>query len=187
MIDLRSDTVTIPTPKMLEAMSNANVGDDVLGEDKTVNTFQKKIADIFGMESGLFVPSGVMSNQLALKVLTQPGDEILIDKNGSIYNYETGGAAFLSGVQFQTVSGVNGKLNSNMLVNRKRGAYDWEAKTTVLCLENTTNKGGGACYTREELIELKDFADSQQLLIHIDGARIWNAITTTNIEQTFFS
>jgi threonine aldolase len=187
MIDLRSDTVTIPTPKMLEAMSNANVGDDVIGEDKTVNTFQKKIADIFGMESGLFVPSGVMNNQLALKVLTQPGDEILIDKNGHIYNYETGGAAFLSGVQFQTVSGVNGKLNSNMLVNRKRGAYDWEAKTTVLCLENTTNKGGGACYTREELIELKDFADSQQLLIHIDGARIWNAITTTNIEPTFFS
>lgn len=186
MIDLRSDTVTKPTPEMLKAMTEANVGDDVLGEDKTVNRFQQKIADLFGMESGLFVPSGVMSNQLALKVLTQPGDEVIIDKNGHIYNYETGGAAFLSGVQFQTVAGNFGKLAPQDLINRKRGFYDWEPDTSVLSLENSTNKGGGACYSQNELIALTNFSKKENLLLHIDGARIWNAIIATGIKPSFF-
>ncbi len=186
MIDLRSDTITKPTPKMLVAMTSAEVGDDVFAEDETVNKFQEKISKLFGMEAGLFVPSGVMSNQIALKVLTQPGDEILIEENGHIYNYETGGAAFLSGVQIQTLSGKHGKLSPEMLAHRKRGNYDWEPRTKVLCLENSTNKGGGACYTSEELENLKHFADNEGLCIHLDGARIWNAITATGIEPEFF-
>lgn len=186
MIDLRSDTITKPTPKMLAAMTTADVGDDVFAEDETVNNFQNKIATMFGMEAGLFVPSGVMSNQIAVKVLTQPGDEILIDENGHIYNYETGGVAFLSGVQIQTLKGEHGKLTPSMLAHRKRGDFDWEPRTSVLCIENTTNKGGGVCYSKDELEDLKKFANSEGLLIHIDGARIWNAITTTSINPAYF-
>ncbi len=186
MIDLRSDTITKPTPKMLVAMTTAELGDDVFEEDETVNAFQEKIAAMFGKEAGLFVPSGVMSNQIAIKVLTQPGDELIIDEKGHIYNYETAGVAFLSGVQIQTLAGEHGKLTPEMLAHRKRGEYDWEPRTSVLCLENTTNKGGGACYTEEELTDLKRFADEQNLMIHMDGARIWNAITATGIKPEFF-
>lgn len=185
-IDLRSDTVTKPTPEMLAAMVNVEVGDDVFGEDNTVNNFQNRIAAMFGMEAGLFVPSGVMSNQLGIKVLTQPGDEILIDSKGHIYNYETSGTALLSGVQIQTVKGKKGKLNADSLTHLVRGKYDWEPKTTVLSLENSTNKGGGACYNRQELQDLKSFADEAGLKVHMDGARIWNAITATDIEAPFF-
>lgn len=186
MIDLRSDTITKPTPKMLVAMTSAEVGDDVFGEDSTVNAFEQKMAAMFGMEAGLFVPSGTMSNQLAVKVLTQPGDEILIEKKGHIFNYETGATAFLSGVQIHPIEGNHGKLNPDHLIALKRGRYDWEPSTKVLCLENTTNKGGGACYSKDELKALKAFADEQALLVHIDGARIWNAMTATNIEADFF-
>jgi threonine aldolase len=186
MIDLRSDTITKPTPKMLVAMTSAEVGDDVFGEDSTVNAFEQKMAAMFGMEAGLFVPSGTMSNQLAVKVLTQPGDEILIEKKGHIFNYETGATAFLSGVQIHPVDGNHGKLDPDHLIALKRGRYDWEPSTKVLCLENTTNKGGGACYSKDELKALKAFADEQALLVHIDGARIWNAMTATNIEADSF-
>lgn len=186
MIDLRSDTVTKPTAGMLEAMLSADVGDDVFGEDPTVNAFQEKIAKVFGMEAGLFVPSGVMSNQLGLKVLTDPGDEILIDEKGHIYNYETGGAAFLSGIQIKPLQGEKGKLSVAHLENQVKGAFDWEAKTKVVCLENSTNKGGGACYTKQELSEVKAFADEHELYIHLDGARIWNAIKATEIKPNFF-
>ncbi|MEQ9310239.1 MAG: GntG family PLP-dependent aldolase [Balneolaceae bacterium] len=186
MIDLRSDTVTIPTPEMLVAMTQAKVGDDVFGEDPTVNGFQEKVATMFGMETGLFVPSGVMSNQLGLKVLTDPGDEILIDEKGHIFNYETGGAAFLSGIQIKTLKGKNGKLSVSELNNQVKGSFDWEAKTKVICLENTTNKGGGVCYSKAELSEIKEFADAHNLLVHLDGARIWNAITASGISPEFF-
>tara|TARA_R110000868_G_scaffold304437_14_gene565199 strand:+ start:41310 stop:42347 length:1038 start_codon:yes stop_codon:yes gene_type:complete len=186
MIDLRSDTVTKPTPEMLNAMIGAIVGDDVFEEDPTVNAFQKKVAAMFGMESGLFVPSGVMSNQLGIKVLTESGDEILIDEKGHIYNYETGGAAFLSGVQIKPLIGKNGKLSVTELENQIKGAFDWEAKTKVVCLENTTNKGGGSCYSEEELSAIRAFAYENALLVHLDGARIWNAMTATGIAPKFF-
>lgn len=186
MIDLRSDTITRPTPEMLEAMMKAKVGDDVFGEDETVNAFQKKVAKMFGMEAGLFVPSGTMGNQLAVKVLTEPGDEILIDHKGHIFNYETGAASVLSGVQIRILDGKNGKLSIPILRHAKRGNFDWEPKTKVICLENSTNKGGGVCYTKEELREIKAFADNEDLTIHLDGARIWNAITATKIEPEFF-
>ncbi len=187
MIDLRSDTVTRPTPEMMKAIMNAELGDDVFGEDPTVNDFQEKVAALFGMEAGLLVPSGVMSNQLGLKVLTEPGDEILIDEKGHIYNYETGGAAFLSGIQIKPLYGDKGKLSVSVLEHQVKGAFDWEAKTKVVCLENSTNKGGGACYSKEELISIKEFADEHDLFVHMDGARIWNAMTTTGIAPKFFS
>ena len=186
MIDLRSDTITRPTPDMLDAMMKAEVGDDVFGEDKTVNEFQDKIAGMFGMEAGLFVPSGTMSNQLGVKVLTDPGDEILIDEKGHIFNYETGAASALSGVQVRTLQGRHGKLNVPLLEHTKRGHFDWEPRTRVICLENSTNKGGGVCYSREELSEIKAFADQENLHIHLDGARIWNAITATEVEAEYF-
>jgi len=186
MIDLRSDTVTKPTPEMLDFMTKAEVGDDVFAEDPTVTAFERKVSAMFGMEAGLFVPSGTMSNQLGVKVLTNPGDEILIDQNGHIFNYETGGAGFLSGVQISTIQGKKGKLNSEDIKNSVRGGFDWEPRTSVLCLENTTNKGGGVCYSKDELSSLKSFADQNSLKVHLDGARIWNAMVHTGIEPTFF-
>ncbi|MDR9416143.1 MAG: GntG family PLP-dependent aldolase [Gracilimonas sp.] len=186
MIDLRSDTITRPTPEMLDRMMQANVGDDVFGEDETVNQFQNKVAQMFGMEAGLFVPSGTMSNQLGVKVLTEPGDEILIDEKGHIFNYETGAASSLSGVQVRTLHGVDGKLNPTLLEHTKRGHFDWEPRTKVICLENSTNKGGGVCYSEEELRAIKAFADQEELYIHLDGARIWNAMTATDTDPEFF-
>lgn len=186
MIDLRSDTVTKPTPEMLDFMTKADVGDDVFAEDPTVAAFEQKVSAMFGMESGLFVPSGTMSNQLGVNVLTNPGDEILIDHKGHIFNYETGGAGFLSGVQISTIQGKKGKLSPEDIKNSVRGNYDWEPRTSVLCLENTTNKGGGVCYSEDELSNLKSFADQNNLKVHLDGARIWNAMVHTGIEPKFF-
>ncbi|SMO96995.1 threonine aldolase family protein [Gracilimonas mengyeensis] len=186
MIDLRSDTITRPTQEMLEVMMAAEVGDDVFGEDETVNEFQEKVAKLFGMEAGLFVPSGTMSNQLGVKVLTEPGDEILIDKKGHIFNYETGAASALSGVQIKTLNGSKGKLSTDVLEHSVRGGYDWEPRTRVVCLENSTNKGGGVCYTEEELSDIKEYADEHKLAVHLDGARIWNAMTATDINPAFF-
>jgi threonine aldolase len=171
---------------MLSHMMSAEVGDDVFGEDPTINQFQEKVARMFGMEAGLFVPSGTMSNQLCVKVLTQPGDEILIDELGHIFNYETGATPVLSGVQISTIKGKYGKLSTEILKGKVRGKFDWEPRTTVLCLENSTNKGGGVYYTREELIELREFCNQNNLFLHIDGARIWNAITASAIEPSFF-
>ena len=186
MIDLRSDTVTKPTPELLQSMMEAEVGDDVFGEDPTVNRFQQKVADYFGMEAGLFVPSGVMSNQLGIKVLTQPGDELLMDEKGHIFNYETGGAAFLSGVQIHPLKGKQGKLCPEDVQHTVRGRFDWEPVTRVLAIENSTNKGGGVCYQKDELMALQSFASEHNLSFHIDGARIWNAIVATGIEPVFF-
>ncbi len=186
MIDLRSDTVTKPTPEMLDFMTKAEVGDDVFAEDPTVAAFEQKVSAMFGMEAGLFVPSGTMSNQLGIKVLTNPGDEILIDHKGHVFNYETGGAGFLSGVQVSIIQGKKGKLSTEDIKNSVRGGFDWEPRTSVLCLENTTNKGGGVCYSKDELSSLKSFADQNNLKVHLDGARIWNAMVHTGIEPTFF-
>lgn len=186
MIDLRSDTVTRPTSEMLKAIVSAEVGDDVFESDPTVNKFQNKMAAMFGMEAGLFVPSGTMSNQLSIKVLTEPGDEILIDEKGHIFNYETSATPALSGVQVKTLNGNKGKLNRAVLENNVRGNFDWEPKTKVICIENTTNKGGGVCYSKEELSEIKEFADEHNLKVHLDGARIWNAMTATGIEPEYF-
>ncbi|MDX1637792.1 MAG: GntG family PLP-dependent aldolase [Balneolaceae bacterium] len=185
-IDLRSDTVTKPTEGMLRAMTSAEVGDDLFGEDPTINALERNVAALFGFEAGLFVPSGTMGNQLSLKVLTEPGDEVLIEKNGHIIHYEAAAASFISSVHLNTVAGERGKLAPGLLKDLPRGQYLWEPHTRVIALENSTNKGGGACYTRQELQDLRDFADKHDLFIHLDGARIWNAITATGIDPRFF-
>ena len=186
MIDLRSDTVTKPTPKMLDAMVAAEVGDDVFAEDPTVNRFEQKMADLFGMEAGLFVPSGTMGNQLCLNVLTSPGDEVIIDELGHVFNYETGAAAHLSSIQLRPLKGNRGKLTPGLIEPAIRAKNEWDPLTRVIAVENTTNKGGGACYTKQELTDIKKLADSHSLALHLDGARIWNATTTTGIEPGFF-
>ncbi len=186
MIDLRSDTVTTPTPEMRKVMAEAEVGDDVFAEDPTVNALETKVAELFGFEAGLFTPSGTMANQLAVNVLTEQGDEILIDKTGHIFNYESTAAAHLSSVQLNTLNGHKGKLSAELLEDTVRGAYDWEPRTKVIAIENSTNKGGGCCYSEQELKEIRDFADSYGLSVHLDGARIWNAMTATQIDPKYF-
>lgn len=186
-VDLRSDTVTKPTRGMLQAMTDAEVGDDVFGEDPTVNAFQKSVAQLFGFEAGLFTPSGVMSNQLSLKVLTVPGEEIIIEETGHVFNYETAAASLISSVQLRPVKGSRGKLNGELMQGAVRAGKDWEPKSRLVVIENSTNKGGGACYTKEELLEVRATADELGLAVHLDGARIWNAITASDIAPGFFS
>ncbi|MGM0458549.1 MAG: threonine aldolase family protein [Bacteroidota bacterium] len=186
MIDLRSDTVTKPTAEMLKAMTEAEVGDDVFAEDPTVNTFEQKMANLFGMEAGLFVPSGTMSNQLCLHVLTEPGNEVIIDELGHIFNYESSAAAHLSSVQLRPVKGERGKLTPAQIEPAIRTTNEWDPHTRVIALENTTNKGGGACYSKHDLLAIKTLADDHNLKIHLDGARIWNAMTASGIEPEFF-
>ena len=185
-IDLRSDTVTRPSAAMLEAMVSAPVGDDVFGEDPTVNKLEARVSSMFGMEAGLFVPSGTMSNQLAIHVLTEPGQEVIIDELGHVFNYETAAASLLSSVQLRPLKGHRGKLEPNQVKAAVRPRNDWDPISKVLSLENTTNKGGGAFYTREELIALREVARANDLFVHMDGARIWNAITASGIEPSFF-
>ncbi len=187
MIDLRSDTVTKPTEGMLQAMVEAEVGDDVFEEDPTVNVFQEKIAQLFGFESGLFVPSGVMGNQIAVNLLTEPGDEVIIEQSGHVFNYEAASAALISSVQLNTVQGKHGKLNAALIKSSMRSGLDWEPRSSVVVIENSTNKGGGACYTKSELSEIRNTVNELGLSLHLDGARIWNAIEATGIEPKFFS
>ncbi len=186
MIDLRSDTVTRPTPGMLEAMMRAPVGDDVFKEDPTANALQERVAALFGMEAGLFVPSGTMGNQLCVNLLTRPGDEVILDKTAHIFNYESAAAPVLSGVQLHTLPGERGILTPELIESGFRAHNDWDPRTSVIALENTTNKGGGACYTRENLTAIRRLADAKGVAVHIDGARIWNAHVATGIPLAFF-
>lgn len=185
-IDLRSDTVTKPTPEMLHVMMAAPVGDDVFGEDPTVNALEHRVASLFGKEAGVFVPSGTMSNQLGIMVLTQTGEEVIIHETGHIFNYEGTSAAWLSNVQLRPLTGLKGKLWPKDIEAAIRPRNDWDPHSSVISLENTTNRGGGTAYTRDELLEIKHLADKHNLLVHLDGARIWNAITATGIEPAFF-
>lgn len=186
MIDLRSDTVTRPTEDMLKVMVQAEVGDDVFGEDPTVNALQEKISSMFGMATGLFVPSGVMSNQLALKILTEPGEEVIIDQQGHVFNYETSAASLISSVQINPVRGSRGKLSPDLISAAMRSGQDWEPKPSVVVLENATNKGGGSCYSKSQLEEMYQKASDSGLSVHLDGARIWNAMVATGISPEFF-
>ncbi len=171
---------------MLQAMISADTGDDVFREDPTVNRFEEKMAEMFGMEAGLFVPSGTMSNQLCLKVLTEPGNEVITDELGHVFNYETGAAAHLSSVQLRPLNGTRGKIDATQIAAAIRTKNDWDPISKVIALENTTNKGGGACYSEPELISILSLAEKQGLFIHLDGARIWNAVTATGMKPAFF-
>lgn len=187
MIDLRSDTVTKPTSQMRQVMAEAKVGDDVFGEDPTVNALEEKTANMFGFDAGLFTPSGTMANQLSINLLTDQADEVLIEETGHIFNYESTAASHLSSVLLRPLQGAKGKLSSDLLKDTIRGQNEWEPRTSVIALENSTNKGGGCCYSEQELASISAFATQNNLAIHLDGARIWNAMTATQTEPTFYS
>lgn len=182
VIDLRSDTVTKPTPAMRKAMLEAEVGDDVFGEDPTVNALQEKVAKILGKEAAIFVPSGTMSNQLSVKAHTQPGDEVIIEVTSHLYNFEGGAGAALSGVQFYCPKGVRGILEASQIEGAIRPDDHHYAVTKLICLENTHNRGGGSIYSIERMHEIYQLAKSKGLLIHLDGARLWNASVATGIK-----
>ncbi|MFA5299230.1 MAG: GntG family PLP-dependent aldolase [Lutibacter sp.] len=180
-INLISDTVTKPTPEMLKAMMEAEVGDDVFGSDPTVNKLQEKIAKIFGMEAALFFPSGTMANQTAIKLHTQPGDRMFCDKWGHVYNFEGGGAAFNSGVTSHLIDGDRGMFTAKQLQDAVSGRNDIHVPwASLVVVENTTNKGGGACWDYEEILKIKQVCINHNLAFHLDGARIFNALVAKN-------
>jgi threonine aldolase len=171
-IDLRSDTVTKPSPAMREAMANAEVGDDVFGEDPTVNLLQKKCAEITGKESALYVPSGCMANQLAIKSQTSPGDEVLLESESHILNYETSAPSFISGVQVFPIEGINGVIKVEQVKKHIRPKAYYFPKTALICLENTHNRGGGTIFPIEEMRRIRELAKSEGIRMHLDSARI---------------
>ncbi len=176
-INLISDTVTKPTTGMLEAMMNAQVGDDVFKNDPSVNALEEKVADFFGMESALYFPSGTMTNQTAIKLHTNPGDQLICDKYAHVYNYEGGGVSFNSGVSCKLVDGDRGMMTTEQ-VEKAINPPDFyhSPLTRLVCIENTTNKGGGACWDFAELERIKTVCEAHGLSYHLDGARIWNAL-----------
>ena len=176
-IDLISDTVTRPTSGMLDAMMRAKVGDDVFKSDPTVAKLQEKAANLFGMEDALFFPSGTMANQTAIKLHTNPGDKLFCDKWAHVYNYEGGGAAFNSGVSCKLIDGDRGMFTAEQLKVVTAGRADIHVPySRLVCIENTTNKGGGACWDFEELKKIKEVCLDQNLDYHLDGARLFNAL-----------
>lgn len=181
IINLISDTVTKPTKAMLEAMLNAQVGDDVFKADPTVNELQEKVADMFGMEEALFFPSGTMANQTAIKLHTQPGDRLFCDKFAHVYNYEGGGAAFNAGVTCKLIDGNRGMFTATQLQLAVESRVDIHVPfSRLVCVENTTNKGGGACWDFEELKKIKQICLENNLAFHLDGARLFNALVAKN-------
>lgn len=181
VIDLISDTVTKPTPEMLEAMLNANVGDDVFKMDPTVNALEQKVAKLFDMEDALFFPSGTMANQTAIKLHTQPGDMVICDKYAHIYNYESGGVAFNSGVTCKLIDGNRGMFTSAQIEEiAATKPQIYLPNTSLICLENTTNKGGGACWDFNEIKKIHTIAQKNNLVFHLDGARLFNALVAKN-------
>lgn len=179
-IDLRSDTVTKPTPQMLQAMFSASVGDDVFGDDPTVNALQEKVAAFFGTEAALFCPSGTMTNQLAIRVHTRPGSEVICDKMSHIYLYEGGGVALNALSSVKLLEGNKGRINANQVRDGINNPDDIHAPTTrLVSLENTMNKGGGCYYQFSEIKAIKAVCTEHGLALHLDGARLFNALVET--------
>ena len=176
-INLVSDTVTKPTPEMLQFMFAAQVGDDVYKQDPTVIALEKRVAALFGKEAALFFPSGTMANQTAIKLHTQPGEQLIADKWAHVFNYEGGGVAFNSGVSCSLLDGHRGMITAKQVASAITDPEFYHSPlTSLVCVENTTNKGGGACYDFLELRNIKAVCDAHQLKFHMDGARIWNAM-----------
>jgi threonine aldolase len=191
-IDLRSDTVTKPTKGMLDAMFSAEVGDDVFGEEPTVNALEQKAAKLFGKEAAVFCPSGTMTNQIAIKVHTQPGDEVLCDTTAHIYNYEGGGISSNSGVQAKLIPGEQGRISARQVEESINPSFDWLTKTSLVCIENTANRAGGSYYSLRQMQEVGEVSKKHKLGYHLDGARIFNAIvendyTPADLGKTFDS
>ena len=181
IIDLRSDTVTRPSPAMRKAMYEAEVGDDVFGDDPTVQALEERVAELFGKEASLFVPSGTMGNQISLKVLSHPGEELLLDENSHIFNYEVGAPAALSGLLAHPLRGERGHLSVQQIESHVRGSDLHLPPTRVVALENTHNRAGGTIASLEEFKKIKQVAVTRQLKLHLDGARLWNASVATGI------
>jgi threonine aldolase len=181
MIDLRSDTVTRPTPGMRAAMAAAEVGDDVFSEDPTVIRLQEKVAALLGKEAALYVPSGTMSNQACIRAHTQPGDELLCETTAHIYNAEAGGPAALSGVMCRTIEGEYGILDVSQLEDKIRPSNEHYVRTRLVCLENTHNRGGGRVFPMDKIEAISAWAHKNGLIMHLDGARLWNAVVAAGI------
>lgn len=179
LVNLTSDTLTKPTPAMLQAMMHAEVGDDVFGQDPTTNALERKMADMFGHEAALFCPSGTMTNQIAIKAQTQPLDEIICDEIFHIYRYELGGYGFHSGVSMHVTRGNRGIISPQMVHDAVKPKADWNPNSRLLILENSINMGGGNYYTMPEISALVDMARSHQLKTHLDGARLFNVLAET--------
>ncbi|HTD92502.1 MAG TPA: GntG family PLP-dependent aldolase [Chitinophagaceae bacterium] len=175
-IDFRSDTVTKPTPAMLEAMMNAKTGDDVFGEDPSINELESLSASMFGLEAGLFCPSGTMTNQIAIKCHTQPGDEVVCDESAHVYQYEGGGIAFNAGASVKLLYGDRGRITARQVLSGINADDNHKARTSLVCLENTSNRGGGSCYDLEEIKKIRQVCQENKLPLHLDGARLWNAL-----------
>ena len=181
IVNLISDTVTKPSKEMLHAMINAEVGDDVFKEDPSVNKLEEMIAKMFNKTSALFFPSGTMTNQVAIKINTEPGDELICDHYSHVYNYEGGGASFNSGVSCKLIEGDRGRIFSKQIQkNINKPDFYHSPKTSLVCLENTTNKGGGAIYDFNEIKKIRNLCDKHNIGLHLDGARLWNALVETN-------
>lgn len=180
-VNLISDTVTKPTPEMLECMLKADVGDDVFKEDPTVNLLEARVAKMFGMQSALFFPSGTMANQTAIKVHTQPGEQLITDKDAHVFNFEGGGVSFNSGVSCRLIDGRNGMftaLEVEQAINPPE--FYHSPKTSLVCLENTANSSGGGCWDIKEIEGIHEICDKNNLKLHLDGARLWNAMVAKN-------
>lgn len=176
-INLISDTVTKPSKGMLDAMFSAQVGDDVFKEDPSVNALEEKVAAMFGKEAALYFPSGTMTNQTAIKLHTNPGDQLICDKYAHVYNYEGGGVSFNSGVSCKLVDGHRGMMTAEQVEAAINPPDFYHSPlTSLVCIENTTNKGGGACWDFEELERIKVVCEKHGLAYHLDGARLWNAL-----------
>ena len=183
LIDLRSDTVTKPTPAMREAMARAEVGDDVFGDDPTVKALESRTAELLGKEAALFVPSGTMANQLAIRSHTEPGDEILVEANAHIYYYEGGAPAAMSGVMCRCINGQRGIFTGADVEASLRPADQHFPRTRLVCLENTHNRGGGKIWSIGQVQEVAAGVRKHGLQLHLDGARLWNASVAAGIPE----
>ncbi len=178
-IDLRSDTITKPTPAMLEAMMSAKVGDDVFEDDPTVNALQEKVADLFGMEAALYCPSGTMTNQIGIRVNTQPQDEVICHKHSHVYLYEGGGMMWNSMCSPKLLEGDRGRITAEQVAEAINPDDIHFPNSKLVVLENTMNKGGGAIYDLEEIKKIRKICDEHRLKLHLDGARLFNALVET--------
>jgi threonine aldolase len=186
-IDLRSDTVTKPSFAMREAMAKAEVGDDVFGDDPTVLLLQKQVADLLGKDAALYLPSGTMSNQVCIKCHTEPSDEIICEEGAHIFNYETGGPAFLSGVLVKTLKGIRGVFTAEQIKQVIRPRAYYMPVTKLIVIENTHNRAGGTIFPLEEIKKIRELALSEGIRMHLDGARLWNAFVATGIHPNEYA
>lgn len=178
-INLMSDTVTLPSKEMKEFMMQAELGDDVFGQDPTINELEGRVAKMFGKGAAMFCPSGTMTNQIAIKTHTNPLDEMICDINSHVYQYETGGFAFNSGISVKLLEGTHGKINSTLIEAALNHDYDWLPKSKLVVLENSCNKGGGSYYTLDEIKPIHELCKEQNLKLHLDGARLFNVLVET--------